>query len=133
VSKSAARRSIELFPEIESLGTAAGDTEDLHGNSATEHLYAQPLPLLQSRCIWIHLIWLASTAAADNSASLESRCQTIPYQISLDVMTSRGSQFFTEAWLPSNYTGSFLGTGSGGLNGFRDAFPMSSIFTDPYT
>jgi feruloyl esterase len=38
-------------------------------------------------------------------------------QVALNVTTSGKSQFFMEAWLPSNYTGRFLSTGNGGLNG----------------
>ncbi|GIC88918.1 putative feruloyl esterase [Aspergillus udagawae] len=41
-------------------------------------------------------------------------------QVALNVTTSSKSQFFMEAWLPSNYTGRFLSTGNGGLNGCVD-------------
>ncbi|KAH1612695.1 Feruloyl esterase B-1 [Aspergillus fumigatus] len=47
-----------------------------------------------------------------------SSISTIQFcQVALNVTTSDKSQFFMEAWLPSNYTGRFLSTGNGGLNG----------------
>ncbi|EAW15424.1 putative feruloyl esterase [Aspergillus fischeri NRRL 181] len=47
-----------------------------------------------------------------------SSISTIEFcQVALNVTTSDKSQFFMEAWLPSNYTGRFLSTGNGGLNG----------------
>jgi feruloyl esterase len=53
-----------------------------------------------------------------------SSISTIEFcQVALNVTTSGKSQFFMEAWLPSNYTGRFLSTGNGGLNGcvgYRD-------------
>ncbi|KAJ5116854.1 hypothetical protein N7456_001202 [Penicillium angulare] len=38
-------------------------------------------------------------------------------RVTLNVTTSAKSQFFMEAWLPSNYSGRFLSTGNGGLGG----------------
>lgn len=38
-------------------------------------------------------------------------------RIALSVSTSGRSGFNMEAWLPSNWTGRFLSTGNGGLNG----------------
>lgn len=47
-----------------------------------------------------------------------SSISTIQFcQVALNVTISDKSQFFMEAWLPSNYTGRFLSTGNGGLNG----------------
>ena len=38
-------------------------------------------------------------------------------RIALYISTSSNSGFHMETWLPSNWTGRFLGTGNGGLNG----------------
>ncbi|KAJ5495529.1 feruloyl esterase B-1 [Penicillium diatomitis] len=46
-------------------------------------------------------------------------------RVSLNVTTSPESQFYMEAWLPSNYSGRFLSTGNGGLGGciqYKDMF-----------
>jgi feruloyl esterase len=56
----------------------------------------------------------------ENNATCGSTSQVVPAdicRIALYVATSNSSGVNMEAWLPSNWTGRFLATGNGGLNG----------------
>lgn len=56
----------------------------------------------------------------DNDPSCTLSSVLVPVdicRIALYISTSSTSSFTMEAWLPSNWSGRFLGTGNGGLNG----------------
>ncbi|PYI14106.1 putative feruloyl esterase B-2 [Aspergillus violaceofuscus CBS 115571] len=112
-------RTLHLILPSLALGSAISTRQDSFQTKCAKFASKIDLPNVRVNIVE-YVAGGANLSIPDNPATCGATYQAVTAdfcRVAMAVATSNSSEITLEAWLPRNYTGRFLSTGNGGLNG----------------